>query len=961
MRNLKTRPIRSVLARRRMFANGGMMAPNIAPQQGPAGILASSQPLMQAAGRSFVDSMAQDAVNPMGGGTLAMAEGGVARFQDGGQYLMGMKPVQLQVPMDAPVTRETYGLAPIHEGQSFGQSAGSIDYSKIMVPSITPRIGRKGLEIGAPPIEISAEQLKTESPRQKYDRMAPATLSSPWSVEFYEFDKANPKFEAAKRAQAAKTGKAYSRAEVAGAKAWAMLHGGLGVLSSGAADVLNTAHDWFFGRGNPTEKTFMQIMVLDEFKQRRPDLAKDIDAMGKIILGNAPDISGAKLEETIANALSNKYELGHQIAAEDIALEDIDRGVTPLDQRQRQQLTEAGVPDDMVEDVLLYMNQNWEANPTIEDATAFVRGTREEVVAEADRAASAEAAKEFASWDPGELLKEQPGYREFGETVTTPDISGAGSLPPVTTENQASPEWMGPKPEVPEGTRSTVDGTSGETQTAVDGTSGETSPEWVGPKPDVSAIFDKSDMPAKEATRGMQFFIDRFKDAAKSSAPYQGMSEEEKGWAIFEAGLRVMAGQSPDAITNIAEGMKGLSKEFAADEKEKRLYDRQIGLSAAKYALDSVTADETREFEKAKAGRALHTVIAIEDVFHPDGTLRAKKGQGFWITRDEMDGGDYDGKVEPSAIGIKKLEANAEKVANLAKRSLRLVVGQTRAGGMSDAQLTEKTNAYRDAAVKTADLATQLALLEMSTDINEAGGVTGIRPWTARKINSFYNIFGLKTDGTLRITKLTDITDKDLENANVSKERKDRIKLIQRQSKQLSEMYKPSFFDRYAKEGRESKRFFQHQQELANLLIKEILGEGSKNVSNIDRQLAQEIVGLFTDAGMITADPELIAGRLDRIRQRIINNYGAELGTMEGIQTELKDLVERDMKTPVVGRLTRHRETALRGVAEGLKPLMREVPAGGRMSSLLKSAQAGKNIYVKQTQEDGSVRYIFRN
>ena len=74
------------------------MAPNIAPQ-GPAGILASSQPLMQAAGQqgqfpppagqqgqSFVDSMTQDAVNPMGGGTLAMAEGGVAGFENGGLY-----------------------------------------------------------------------------------------------------------------------------------------------------------------------------------------------------------------------------------------------------------------------------------------------------------------------------------------------------------------------------------------------------------------------------------------------------------------------------------------------------------------------------------------------------------------------------------------------------------------------------------------------------------------------------------------------------------------------------------------------------------------------------------------------------------------------------------------------------------------------------------------------------------
>jgi len=679
MRTLNTRPIRSVLAARKMFANGGMVVP------AASGILASSQPLMQAAGQqeqfsqpmgqqgqSFVDSIVQDAVNPQGGGTLAMAEGGVATFRDGGQYLMGMKPVQLQVPMDAPVTRETYGLAPIHEGQSFGQSAGSIDYSKIMVPSITPRIGRKGLEIGAPPIEISAEQLKTESPRQKYDRMAPATLSSPWSVEFYDFDKANPKFEAAKRAQAAKTGKAYSRAEVAGAKAWAMLHGGLGVLSSGAADVLNTAHDWFFGRGNPTEKEFMQIMVLDEFKQRRPDLAKDIDAMGKIILGNAPDISGAKLEETIANALSNKYELGHQIAAEDVALEDIDRGVTPLDQRQRQQLTEAGVPDDMVEDVLLYMNQNWEANPTIEDATAFVRGTREEVVAEAARSASAEAAKELgmiADWP--DQLGTQPGQREFRDYGGTQDISGADSLPPVTTEDQASPEWMGLKPEVPEGTRSTVvvdekdplvpvekpikqDPMTGDARVA----------EAAHAQQLIKDAANAGD--TKKTTEGLEAFVQEFKDAIPD---YEGKSEFEQGMDIVKMGMAIAAGESPNAITNISKGVMATIDNFTSDEKERRAYKRQVDLSAGKYALTNVARSRANDLAIAKERRTPFTEI-----------FKVKKGESFTyngkvygafdtviaLTGDVQDGSFPLNKVETQTFTVEALKAaNAKIKANL--------------------------------------------------------------------------------------------------------------------------------------------------------------------------------------------------------------------------------------------------------------------------------------------------------
>jgi hypothetical protein len=76
---------------------------------------------------------------------------------------------------------------------------------------------------------------------------------------------------------------------------------------------------------------------------------------------------------------------------------------------------------------------------------------------------------------------------------------------------------------------------------------------------------------------------------------YEGMSESEKGYAIMEAGLRIMAGKSSDALTNIAEGLKGLGPKFAKDAKDKRAWNRQVELSAAKYGLETVAKEKAIE------------------------------------------------------------------------------------------------------------------------------------------------------------------------------------------------------------------------------------------------------------------------------------------------------------------------------------------------------------------------------
>ena len=71
-------PVRSVLAERRMFSNGGMLPISTPFQNTPSGILASSSPL--------IDSVSQEILAPLTGGPMPMAEGGVAKFKHGGVH-----------------------------------------------------------------------------------------------------------------------------------------------------------------------------------------------------------------------------------------------------------------------------------------------------------------------------------------------------------------------------------------------------------------------------------------------------------------------------------------------------------------------------------------------------------------------------------------------------------------------------------------------------------------------------------------------------------------------------------------------------------------------------------------------------------------------------------------------------------------------------------------------------------
>jgi hypothetical protein len=105
-------------------------------------------------------------------------------------------------------------------------------------------------------------------------------------------------------------------------------------------------------------------------------------------------------------------------------------------------------------------------------------------------------------------------------------------------------------------------------------------------------------------TKSIEDYAEEFK---KAMPKFEGMTEEEKGFAFMEAGLAIMGGQSPRALENIAEGLKPLTKRFAKNKEQERAFNQQINIAAAKYGISKVDQDRQRELalsdQLAKEGR----------------------------------------------------------------------------------------------------------------------------------------------------------------------------------------------------------------------------------------------------------------------------------------------------------------------------------------------------------------------
>ena len=80
---------------------------------------------------------------------------------------------------------------------------------------------------------------------------------------------------------------------------------------------------------------------------------------------------------------------------------------------------------------------------------------------------------------------------------------------------------------------------------------------------------------------------------------FEGKSRQEKGLDLAKLGMAIAAGESPNAIQNIAKGFLAMGDTFTEDAKERRAFNLQMKTLAAKYTLDRIAEDrgDAKDFQ----------------------------------------------------------------------------------------------------------------------------------------------------------------------------------------------------------------------------------------------------------------------------------------------------------------------------------------------------------------------------
>jgi len=323
--------------------------------------------------------------------------------------------------------------------------------------------------------------------------------------------------------------------------------------------------------------------------------------------------------------------------------------------------------------------------------------------------------------------------------------------------------------------------------------------------------------------------LDRLIAEFTEKAPeYKGM---DRGLAIAKIGFAMAAGQSPNAITNIATALSDGADMLIKDKKDRDAFDRQVQLAGLQYGLKELGTQRAEARAEKRAGKTPNYFVATEDGELPNGR-KYKKDQNFMMTTQEiLEFGLPEGALIPSTF--KTLKDNETATLKAAARA-------ANDGVMGSEEYLKITGNVREAATEFESANQLRELVEGNIIRNAKGEITGLNAAFNGLVGQAFAAFDITPD-----KKYTSKAEYDAEMTTV-----------------------------------------------ANKLLKDLLGEGSKNVSNIDRTLANEIVGLYKNIegkqsafSYVTVPQTVLNGRLQRVLTTLDQKERNALGAFAEAQS----------------------------------------------------------------------------
>jgi len=299
-----------------------------------------------------------------------------------------------------------------------------------------------------------------------------------------------------------------------------------------------------------------------------------------------------------------------------------------------------------------------------------------------------------------------------------------------------------------------------------------------------------------------QSTLDGFIKEFMDKAP--GYEGADSGLILAKIGFAMAAGKSPRAIENIASAMSDGADMLIKDKAKKDEFNRQLKLSAMQYGFTETGKLRAEDRLEAREGRGLNYFVAEADV--TINGKKYKKGNTVPVSTAYIRENGLPGELQTTELAKAAITANSSYQKALLKAQEKGIIDPKTYTG-----LVEKLNV---ASTDFQSANSMRSLVEGNIIKNAEGNITGLGPAFNDLLNKAYNTVGVKS---------------------------------------------PKEYENVAKYNQDMRR-------VSNLLLKDLLGEGSKNVSNIDRKLADEIVGLYSGVGgYVAADPDLLNERLQNI------------------------------------------------------------------------------------------------
>ena len=300
-------------------------------------------------------------------------------------------------------------------------------------------------------------------------------------------------------------------------------------------------------------------------------------------------------------------------------------------------------------------------------------------------------------------------------------------------------------------------------------------------------------------------FAKQFTDMAPK---YEGI---DKGLLLAQIGFAIAAGESPNAMSNIANGLSLGADTAIKDKAAKAEFDRQIQLSAMQYGLGEAGKLESEKRARAREGKAGSFFVANKDVTF--GGRKYSAGDNVFVPNSQLwEGGLPVGLSTESSYSALKTQQVALEKALLEAEKKNVIDGD---------EYKMVMTGLNDAADSYGQATKMLPVLEASLIRAANGEITGFVPALQTAFNQAANAFGLKPEASYSSKEQYTA---DLEKVTVQ-------------------------------------------------MVGDILGEGGKTISDNDRRIATEITATMNDlkSGIIS-DPDIVVSKIQDLMKTLEGN-----------------------------------------------------------------------------------------